>query len=196
MTKDCAKVKGQNAVIAEANMEAVEDRGFDIAKRLMPYQFGSLWWGRDDLIEQKQKHFYRREDRIGHPLVSVSRDEIRSRNDAVPMLVGTSGEKLRDKIKQRCVKVVGMTAEGPDKISFFGSTSEPCMLGFEDLLDGVVKKANSFRKPKKPSKGETITATERVPWYELRVTYPNTHKPQVNDSERQALEAFCHTFKL
>lgn len=167
------------------------DRTFKLAKQFMPYGFGSLWWGRDDLIHATQPEFVEREDRIGHPLVSVSSSDLAGRNDKIPMLVGTSGRNLRRKIKVGCVQVKGLTAEEPDHICYFGSIIAPGLYGFEYLLDGVARKGNAYRRPAKHGKDDPITASEPVPWYELRTTHPNQFKPHVDDGERRALELFC-----
>ena len=167
------------------------DMSFELAKLFMPYGFGALWWAHDDLIQKVQKAFVRRPDRIGHPLLSVMRDEVESRGVAVPMLFGTSGTHLRDRIKKRCVRVCGLEEENPGKNSYFGSIPEPGLYGFEDLMDGIVKKANSFRRPAKQSKNAPIVASEAVPWYELRTMHPNTYKSHVNGGERRELEEFC-----
>ncbi len=172
------------------------DMSFELAKLFMPYGFGALWWGRDDLIHKAQKAFAQRPDRIAHPLLSVMRDEVENRYAVVPMLFGTSGTRLRDRIKKRCVSVCGLTEEAPRKISYFGSIPEPGLYGFEDLMDGIVKKANSFRRPAKQNKNAPIVASEAVPWYELRTMHPNTYKSHVNREERRELEEFCKDHNL
>jgi hypothetical protein len=171
------------------------DRVFDLAKKLMPYSFGSLWWARDDLIQQVQDRFVHRADRIGHPLLSIKRGELRSRHDAIPMLVGTSGTNLREKVKRRCVQVRALTAAEPAKISYFGSIVGPGMYGFEDLLDGMIRKSKSFRTVKKGS-GEAFPDFEPVHWFEIRAMVPNGDKPHVDDSERLALEKYCKDHNL
>lgn len=172
------------------------DMSFELAKLFMPYGFGALWWGRDDLIQKVQKGFVHRPGRIGHPLLSVMKDEVESRYAAVPMLFGTSGTHLRDCIKKRCISVCGLTEEDPRKISYFGSIPEPGLYGFEDLMDGIVKKAHSFRRPAKQGKNAPIVASEAIPWYELRTTHPNTYKSHVNSEERRELEEFCKDHNL
>ena len=167
------------------------DRQFDLMKRFVPYQFGSLWWGRDDLIHAAQPEFTEREDRIGHPLVSVKRDEMQDRMDIVPMLVGTSGTHLRNRIKTRCIQVVGLTADDPDHVCFFGSIVEPGLYEFDDLLDGVSRKEHAFRRPEKHGHRASVVASERVPWHELRVMQPNHDKSRVSENERIALDVFC-----
>ena len=157
----------------------------------MPYQFGSLWWGRDDLIHDKQQQFVERDNRIGHPLLSVKRDELKSRLDTIPMLVGTSGTNLREEIRQNCVQVSGLTLKEPEHVTYFGSIVDPGLYGFADLLDGINHKEHSFRRPKKTKMDTPDNMPDRVPWYELRVMHPNQDKPFVNADERKNLESFC-----
>lgn len=179
-----------NPANASMNGAAVPDRQFEAFKELVPYRFGSLWWGRDDLIHSVQPEFVEREDRIGHPLLSVMRFAPETRRNTVPMLVGTSGTHLRKSIKRHCVRVVGISEEEVDHVSFFGSILEPGLYDFEDLIDGVRHKAHAFRRPEKPVKNAAIVASEPVPWYELRVMRPNSFKPRLGAGEMEALEKF------
>lgn len=172
------------------------DRVFDLAKQFVPYGFGSLWWGRDDLIHAAHPEFTMRENRIGHPLVSVKRGDLLGRSDAIPMLMGTSGKNLRRMVRAACVKVKGLTADDPDHISYFGSLFEPGLYGFDRLLDGVVRKANAFKKPAKHVKNSKIAASKPVPWYEMRTMHPNEYKPHVNEEERLKLEEFCEKHNI
>ena len=167
------------------------DRQFEIMRRFVPYQFGSLWWGRDDLIHSAQPEFVERKDRIGHPLLSIKRDGLNDRMDIVPMLVGTSGRHLRKETKLQCVSVRGLTAEDPDHVSYFGSIVEPGLYEFDDLLDGVVRKDNSCRRPSKWDGGASLASSEPRPWFEVRSMHPNAHKPRVDDREKADLEQYC-----
>ncbi len=175
----------------DPSRKSAPDRQFEIMKRFVSYQFGSLWWGRDDLIHAAQPEFSEREDRIGHPLVSVKRDEMQDRMDIVPMLVGTSGTHLRNGIKARCVRIVGLEADDPEHVSFFGSIVEPGLYEFDDLLDGVSHKKHAYRRPEKQNRNASVVASEHVSWHELRVMQPNHHKPHVSEKERADLDAFC-----
>lgn len=166
------------------------DRQFDLVKMFVSYQFGSLWWGRDDLIHSVQPEFVERKDRIGHPLLSVMRFAPETRQDTVPMLVGTSGTRLRESIKRHCVRVVGISEEDVGHVCFFGSILEPGLYDFEDLIDGVRHKAHAFRRPAKPVKNAAIVASEPVEWHELRVMRPNSFKPRLDAGEMEALEVF------
>ena len=163
-----------------------------MAKRFISYQFGSLWWGRDDLIHSTQPEFTEREDRIGHPLVSVKRDEMHDRMDIVPMLVGTSGSHLRNAIKAQCARVVGLDAEKPEHVCFFGAIVEPGLYEFGDLLDGVSHKEHAFRRPENKNRNSSVVASEPVPWYELRVMSPNHNKSRVTLDEERDLDRFCN----
>ena len=195
MTDKWAKTQNNNDAKGQAvpplSLPSPSDKVFELAKQFMPYGFGSLWWGRDDLIRKAHKSFGCRKDRVGHPLLSVKRGEPQSRQDKIPMLVDTSGTKLRDVVKNRCVKVKALTAEEPSRISYFGSIICPGLYGFEDLLDGIVRKANSYRRSTKHGGKGPIAATEPVPWYELRAMHPNEFKSHVDTDEKKDLERFC-----
>ena len=167
------------------------DRLFEVVSRFVPYQFGSLWWARDELIHNLQPQFNTREDRIGHPLVSVKRNALRDRTDSVPMLAGTSGNRLRDAIKKQCVVIRGLSEDAPEHATYFGSIVEPGLYGFDALLDGVRRKPHAFRRPAKQDRDAPVAASEPVPWHELRVMRPNPHKPRVDADEKQDLERFC-----
>ena len=164
------------------------DRQFEVVSRFVSYQFGSLWWARDELIHDLQPQFNEREDRIGHPLVSVKRNALRDRTDSVPMLAGTSGNRLRDAIKKHCVVVRGLSGDDPEHATYFGSIIEPGFYGFDVLLDGVRHKPHAFRRPAKQDRDAPVVASEPVPWHELRVMQPN---PRVDETERSALDGFC-----
>lgn len=186
MNKDSKKTEHDSHAPAPA-----PDRQFDLINRFVPYRFGSLWWGRDDLIHSRQPVFNQRDDRIGHPLVSIKRNEMQNRMDVVPMLVGTSGARLRNEVRAQCVRIVGLDPDDPNHVSFFGSIVEPGQYGFGDLLDGVSRKEHAFRRPEKQDRRASIVASERVPWHELRVMQPNHYKPHASEKERVALDAFC-----
>lgn len=175
----------------DPSRKSAPDRQFEMAKLFVRYQFGSLWWGRDDLIHEKQPEFVEREDRIGHPLVSVKRDDLHGRSDCVPMLVGTSGKRLRSEIRADCVPVRGLTAGDPDHVSYFGSIVEPGLYDFGNLMDGVEHKEHAFRRPENAKKRSRIVASEPVPWFELRVMHPNQDKRRVDEDEGRALDRFC-----
>ena len=171
--------------------QSVPDRTFEAARQLMPYQFGSLWWGRDDLIKSKQQEFVRRDDRIGHPLLSVKRDELKCRQDSIPMLLGTSGTNLRETTRQGCVQVSGLTSYDPEHVTYFGSIVAPGLYGFDDLLDGVARKRHSLHCRKDFFEGEPENILHQVKWFELRVMCPNGDKPRVNEAEERCLKEFC-----
>ena len=167
------------------------NRLFSAAKKLLRYKFGSLWWGRDDLIQKKQPTFVKRENRIGHPLVSVKRDELASRSDCIPMLVGTSGWSLRTETRNACVQILGLRQDDPEHVTFFGTIIKPGLYGFDDLMDGVKRKRQIFRCLGKTDRYSPEEDFLPAPWYECRVMYPNQDKPWVDDGESFALEQFC-----
>lgn len=162
----------------------VEDRLFETFKIIVGYQFGTLWWGRDDVIKRAHPQFVLRKDRKGHPLVSVMRGELEKPAHSVPMLVGTSGTNLRECIKANCVAVHGVTTGNPNQITYFGSIVKPGMYPYPALLDGVIKKAHTFERG----------SMRRTPWHELRCMLPNAEKPRLDGQERAALEIFCKKY--
>ena len=172
------------------------DPQFKIVKLFVPIRFGSLWWGRDDLIHEKQPVFCKNPDRHAHPLLSIKRDELKDRTDFIPMLVGTSGRNLSKKTKRGCVTVRGITQQEPNHESYFGSIVAPGFYGFDDILDGVIRKKQSFRRPEKLQLDAPYAATERLPWHELRTMHPNHEKPRVNEKEEQDLNRFCRQHNL
>lgn len=181
-----------NIPIGPASEEATaSDRQFKLMKMCAPIRFGSLWWGRDDLIHEKQPEFVQRADRIGHPLLSVKRDELKDRADMIPMLVGTSGRNLTKETKRECVAVRGIDPKDLGHVSFFGSIVAPGSYGFDDLLDGVIRKKQAHRRPENKHRHSRIVASEPVPWYELHSMQPNHFKPHVDAEEEQNLNRFC-----
>ena len=180
-----------NAEHNESRFVENPDRVFELFKTFQPWQFGSLWWGRDDLIHLKHAQFEKREDRKGHPLVSVKRNDLSGRQDAVPMLVGTSGTHLRSAIKKGCVSVRGLTAAEPNHVTYFGSIISPGIYSFSELLDGVERKEHAFRRPESSKKRSSVVASEPVPWFEIRTMRPNLDKRHVDDEESRKLDLFC-----
>lgn len=151
------------------------DRAFEAFKVLVPYLRGALWWAKDDLIKKQHTQFVVRDDRKGHPLLSVSKKSVENRFEAIPMLVGTSGMSMNDRTKFKCVLVSGMTAEDRDHKTYFGSIVQPGLYAIEDMMAGV-------------GKGTTHTG------FTTRNIYPNEDKPLVNESERASLEAWCRRY--
>lgn len=158
-------------------MTGNRDRTFEAFKHLVPHLRGALWWAQDDLIKDRHPAFNQADDRKGHPLLSVSQRELRSRFDAVPMLVGTSGKMKNEHWKSKCVMISGMTRQNREHKTYFGSIVQPGLYSFEDLLTGV-KPLNRFQH-------------ETGKWYNHRTMIPNWDKSTVNDQEMKDLNAWC-----
>ena len=90
-----------------------KDIQLEMFKKLVPYLRGALWWAQNDLIKDRQFEFNQSDDRIEHPLLSVSTKEVTSRFGVVPMLVGTSGETMKAWEKSKCITVTGLTRRNP-----------------------------------------------------------------------------------
>lgn len=173
--------------VDEVRQEGNEDLMLEAFKKLVRYMRGSLWWVRNDLLKERQPTFNQYDRHEGHPALSLRLHPVESRLDAVPMLMGTSGNGLTQLSRNASVVVTGMTMRDPDHKTYFGSIVEPGMYVTEELLDGVVKKDDIEEVRGKKGRMELA----RRPWYECRVMIPNWHKTMVNTSEMAALDDFC-----
>lgn len=162
------------------------DRTLEAFKAFVPHLRGALWWVRNDLLKKRQKTFNQKDAHKGHPALSIRISSIGGRHDAVPMLTGTSGHFLRPEVRKDCVTVVGMTAEDPEHITYFGSIVEPGMYSIEEILDGVVAKDDV----EEIQEGKRRFLFKKS-WHEIRSMFPNWHKPTVNAEERTQLNNFC-----
>lgn len=176
--------------IKERNVIMLKDIQLEMFKKFVPYLRGALWWAQDDLIKDRNPQFNQREDRVGHPLLSVSKKEVTSRLGVVPMLVGTSGEKMREKDKMRCVMVVGMTKKDPEHRTYFGSIVQPGMYEVQDLMDGVKSVSTEFRL-KDREKNTNEYECYRESWHHVRIMVPNIDKQKVSPDEMIALDKWC-----
>ena len=166
-----------------------KDRKLEAFKELCAYRRGALWWGRDDLIGAVQKDFFRREDRVGHPLLSVLNQPLEHRLDVIPMLMGTSGDKLREKTRRRCVSVRALTRKDPGHVCYFGSIIEPGGYPATALLDAVTPRKDDLQVVRDGKTGEQTLF--KSPWAEHHQMRPNADKPRLDDAEMKDLEAFC-----
>ena len=171
-----------------------KDIQLEMFKKLVPYLRGALWWAQNDLIKDRQSEFNQSDDRIGHPLLSVSTKEVTSRFGVVPMLVGTSGETMKAWEKSKCITVTGLTRRNPAHCTYFGSIVLPGRYEVQDLMDGVrAKQTNKFvsyrggRERKKDEQG----FFQREEWHRIRTMLPNPDKPMVTAEERQTLDKWC-----
>ena len=161
-----------------------KDRTFEAFKQCVPYLRGALWWARNSLIKDRHPTFNQNDDRNGHPLLSVSLRELRDRFDCVPMLVGTSGQKMRENQKKRCVMVRGMTRRDRAHETYFGSIVAPGMYSFSDLLTGAESRKRYYDKH-----GKIVEGVEG--WQSWQTMIPNWDKAKVDDGEMLALNAWC-----
>ena len=164
-----------------------KDRGLEAFKTLHQYLRGALWWAVDGLIEQKQPEFVRRPDRTGHPLLSVAQREVKTRADVVPMLVGTSGQRMREAVKRNCVPVKGMVREDPLHVTYFGGIVEPGLYTAAEMLDGVTAKGRDYGVRKDGDK----LLLRRSAWHVNHLMRPNSDKPRVDAAEMKSLDGFC-----
>lgn len=161
-----------------------KDRKLEAFKILVPHLRGALWWGRDDAIKEQCNSFVTRADRIGHPLLSVRQGEIENRYETIPMLVGTSGNSMDDKQRNRCMVVSGLTSKDPAHKTYFGSIIQPILPPVEEMMDAVT-----------PKKGDIVKTArfKKSPWHKSHRLWPNHDKPNVSEYEMKALESWCKT---
>lgn len=182
------------------NVGAEVDRRLEAFKRLVPHLRGSLWWGRNDEIKNRFPAFNQNDGRVGHPLLSLRKDEVRLRGDGVPMLFGTSGTKMSGHQRQCCIDVVGLTKIDPGHHTYFGSIVEPAMYSVDEMLDGVTPKAKgrSYVSPDRCEvcMGGDRTVLIRMGWHDLRMMIPNRDKPVVSDDEMRMIDDFCLIHRL
>ena len=157
----------------------MKDILIDLMNLVVPFDFGSLWWGSDELIGKRIRQFT--PSKIGHPLLSLRRAKIEDRSAEFPMFFGTSGTHTRKSVLRESVAVVGLTKEELEHVTYFGTVLEPGFFRFEDVLDGVQAKPDPKR-----DRNEGLT-----PWHKLRCMCPNDEKPRLLPSEMDNLEAFC-----
>ena len=163
--------KSYESISHPENGGAEVDRRWEAFKRLVPHLRGALWWGQNDTIKDRFSAFNQNDNRAGHPLLSLRKDEIRLRGDGIPMLFGTSGLKMSSHGKRCCIDVVGLTKRDPGHHTYFGSIIEPAVYSVAEMLDGVTAKSE-------------------------RVMVPNWDKPVVSDDEMKMVDDFCLIHQL
>lgn len=149
------------------------NRSLEAFKKLVPHLRGSLWWGADEIIHEKQSTFVRREDREEHPLLSLLNEEVRSAGDVIPMLFGTSGGGLYPRERSLCIVITGMTRREPVKPTYFGSVVEPGLYEVSTMMDSV--------RPQK---------------FAHRRMHPNWDKARADAAELLEIERFCKAHDL
>lgn len=183
-------------------MEKTEnkDKTLDLFKKFVPYLRGALWWCANDLIKERNPAFNKNDDRKGHPLLSLRKGEVVARGDGVPMLVGTTGDKMSEGRKRRCIEIVGMTKVAPDHRTYFGSIIEPGMYSVAELIDGTTpKKGEHVFKEKGDgcsSRNCEKAYLARSSIYAHRTMLPNWDKPMANENEMRRIDRFCLDHRL
>ena len=171
------------------------DRAFDAFKEMAPHLRGSLWWGRNDEIKERQSEFNQRDSHKGHPLLSIRKEEVSGRHDAVPMLVGTTGSSFGDHKKARCISVTGMTKDAPEHVTFFDSIVEPALFDVENMMDGVTPKAGRYsfeeKDRSKVRKHGEKALLRFTPWHGCMAMMPNWDKLVVDADEMQMIDDYC-----
>ena len=182
------------------NVGAEVDRRLEAFKRLVPHLRGSLWWGRNDEIKNRFPAFNQNDGRVGHPLLSLRKDEVLFRGDGVPMLFGTSGMTMSRHRRQCCIDVVGLTKNDPGHHTYFGSIIEPAVYSVDEMLEGVTPNADERRFVSRDrhvvNNGGERATLGCVPWHELRTMVPNLDKPVVSDDEMKMIDDFCVIHQL
>ena len=78
-----SKIIGGTNNIANDTMNKLFTKLYDV-------RFGSLWWAREDFVDERTRHWTSRADRKGHPVLVLRTKKIRSLDDRIPLAVGTS----------------------------------------------------------------------------------------------------------
>lgn len=173
----------------------VADRVLDAFKKIVPHLRGALWWSDNDVIKERQPEFNQADAHMGHPVLSIRKEEVRDKMDAVPMLVGTSGNSFSQHQRNCCIDVVGMTKRDPQRHTYFGSIVEPMMVSVFEMLDGVKPVKGEYGFAEK-SWGEVEPHDEKAclriaPRFKYRELRPNWDKPIANESEMAMIDDYC-----
>lgn len=171
------------------------NRSLEAFKNLVPHLRGALWWGSDESIHEKHPAFVCREDREGHPLLSLRQAEVHSAGDVVPMLFGTSGDGLWDCERCRCIAIKGVSGKDAEKLTYFGSIVEPGRYTVDELLDAVLPKKGSItfveKKESARRKGAELATMRHASQYEFHSLVPNWGKLVVDKSEMPMIDRYC-----
>ncbi len=176
------------------------DRVLTAFKKLVPYLRGALWWANNDILKERLDGFNKRDRHVGHPVLSMRKDEVESRIEVVPMLLGTSGGSMSINDKRCCIDVVGMTREDRTHHTYFGSIIEPLLVTVEDMLKGAEPQKGDYlfggkdRHMTGPSSEKAILRIG--PRLRSRSLMPNWDKPTVDADERDMVDCYCSVHKL
>ena len=171
------------------------DRSLDAFKKIVPHLRGALWWSQNDAIKELLPDFNQHDDHYGHPILSIRKEEVCSRADAIPMLLGTTGRSLSVHKRNCCIDVMGMTKEDPEHHTYFGSLVEPMIFSVAEMMSGVVPKKGEyqFREKNRNEVGRhgEKAYLSRVGFFEHRKLKPNWDKPVVSPPEMEMIDAYC-----
>ncbi len=181
-------------------MEDDIDRGLEAFRKLVPHLRGALWWSNNCLLKDRLEEFNMRDEHVGHPVLSIRKEEVKSRIDVIPMLMGTSGGLMRDSERRRCIDVVGMTRGDQEHHTYFGSIIEPMLVTVEEMLEGVEPKKGDYlflekdRRIVGPSNEKAVLRLgQRL---QSRSLMPNWDKPMVDADEMEMVDCYCAIHKL
>ena len=135
--------------------EVKRERMTKAVRTVMDYSLGTLWWV-DECLWQEQlaSRYDQNSTRVAHPGLSMLIYPVQDLYSRVPMLHGSG------------VKVKGLTADEPDRSSFFGPLLAP------------------------------VPAIESVPFGRPPRIRPNSFKHRISSDEEQGLREFSKRWGL
>lgn len=139
--------------------EAKRERMTKAVRTVMDYSLGTLWWVDERLWqEQLASRYDQNSTRVAHPGLSMLIYPVQDLYSRIPMLHGSS--------HGHGVKVKGLTADEPNRSSFFGPLLAP------------------------------IPVPESVPFGRQPRMRPNAYKHRISPDEEQDLRAFLNSWGL
>jgi hypothetical protein len=131
--------------MAEQNMctnaaKVHEARWEALARAVMDYSRGTLWWVDETLWKEILFAYDRQSDRQGHPGLSIRNRPIQGLFDQIPMLHGCS--------KGGGVKVTGLDKRSPDRTTHFGPLVGPVPVAETVPLGGAARVQSNRHKPR------------------------------------------------
>ena len=187
-------------VVDEAKQTGNADLTLEAFKKLVPHLRGALWWAKNEVIKKRLLQFNQKDEHLGHPILSIRKEEVSARAAAVPMLVGTSGHSFNNHQRGCCIDVVGMTKIEPERHTYFGSIVEPMLVRVSELLAGVkpAKRECTFVEKDRDGVGrhDEKAWQKRAGSFEYRYLRPNWDKPMVSESEMAMVDDYCIFHRL
>lgn len=130
--------------------------------RLLDVTFGTVWWVREDLWQERVAAYDQHSERACHPGVSLRVKPATGMADAVPMLHGTTGAAGP-------VVVHGLTAEyaACGEVTSFGRLVAPAWLRVSEFVTAAPDAAPEVLE------GPWFVRRRVIPnWYKLQLTPP------------------------